>query len=48
MIKSKRPNYYDRGGDENDEPRSSTGDEVKILVEDGQPVEFGQTLVILK
>ena len=27
----------------------STNDgEVKILVQDGQPVEFGQTLVILK
>ena len=27
----------------------STADgEVKILIEDGQPVEFGQTLVLLK
>ena len=26
----------------------STADGIKILVEDGQPVEFGQTLVLLK
>ena len=29
-------------------PSTSDGEVVKILVEDGQPVEFGQTLVILK
>ena len=29
-------------------PSSSEGEVKKILVEDGQPVEFGQTLVILK
>mgnify|MGYP001364305217 FL=1 len=29
-------------------PSSSDGEVQKILVEDGQPVEFGQTLVILK
>ena len=29
-------------------PSSSEGEIKKILVEDGQPVEFGQTLVILK
>ncbi len=29
-------------------PSSSNGEVQKILVEDGQPVEFGQTLVILK
>ena len=29
-------------------PSSSDGEVKKILVEDGQPVEFGQTLVILK
>ena len=27
---------------------SNDGEVSKILVEDGQPVEFGQTLVILK
>ena len=27
---------------------TNDGEVVKILVEDGQPVEFGQTLVILK
>ena len=29
-------------------PSSNDGEVSKILVEDGQPVEFGQTLVILK
>ena len=29
-------------------PSTSDGEVEKILVEDGQPVEFGQTLVILK
>ena len=29
-------------------PSTSDGEVQKILVEDGQPVEFGQTLVILK
>mgnify|MGYP001433671674 FL=1 len=29
-------------------PSSSDGEVKKILVEDGQPVEFGQTLLILK
>ena len=29
-------------------PSSASGEVTKILVEDGQPVEFGQTLVILK
>jgi len=29
-------------------PSTSDGEVTKILVEDGQPVEFGQTLVILK
>ena len=29
-------------------PSTSEGEVSKILVEDGQPVEFGQTLVILK
>ena len=29
-------------------PSSEAGEVKKILVEDGQPVEFGQTLVILK
>ena len=29
-------------------PSTSAGEVTKILVEDGQPVEFGQTLVILK
>ena len=29
-------------------PSSSDGEVKKILVQDGQPVEFGQTLVILK
>tara|TARA_B100000941_G_scaffold254645_1_gene202932 strand:- start:1489 stop:1914 length:426 start_codon:yes stop_codon:yes gene_type:complete len=29
-------------------PSTSDGEVAKILVEDGQPVEFGQTLVILK
>ena len=29
-------------------PSSSDGEIKKILVEDGQPVEFGQTLVLLK
>ena len=29
-------------------PTSASGEVKKILVEDGQPVEFGQTLVILK
>ena len=29
-------------------PSSSDGEVKKILVEDGQPVEFGQTLVLLK
>ena len=29
-------------------PSTSDGEVIKILVEDGQPVEFGQTLVILK
>ena len=29
-------------------PSTSDGEVKKILVEDGQPVEFGQTLVILK
>tara|TARA_Y100000591_G_scaffold173763_1_gene150107 strand:- start:193 stop:618 length:426 start_codon:yes stop_codon:yes gene_type:complete len=29
-------------------PSTSAGEVKKILVEDGQPVEFGQTLVILK
>ena len=29
-------------------PSTSDGEVLKILVEDGQPVEFGQTLVILK
>ena len=29
-------------------PSSSDGEVQKILVEDGQPVEFGQTLVLLK
>ena len=28
-------------------PSTSDGEVLKILVEDGQPVEFGQTLVIL-
>ena len=29
-------------------PSTSDGEVIKILVEDGQPVEFGQTLVLLK
>ena len=29
-------------------PSTSDGEVLKILVEDGQPVEFGQTLIILK
>ena len=29
-------------------PSTSDGEVTKILVEDGQPVEFGQTLVLLK
>mgnify|MGYP001284816455 CR=1 FL=1 len=29
-------------------PSTSDGEVKKILVEDGQPVEFGQTLIILK
>ena len=29
-------------------PSTSDGEIKKVLVEDGQPVEFGQTLVILK
>ena len=29
-------------------PSTNDGEVLKILVEDGQPVEFGQTLVILK
>ena len=29
-------------------PSTSDGEAIKILVEDGQPVEFGQTLIILK
>ena len=29
-------------------PSTNDGEVKKILVEDGQPVEFGQTLVILK
>ncbi len=29
-------------------PSSSDGEVKKILIEDGQPVEFGQTLVVLK
>ena len=29
-------------------PSSASGEVKKILVEDGQPVEFGQTLVLLK
>ena len=29
-------------------PSTSDGEVAKILIEDGQPVEFGQTLVILK
>ena len=29
-------------------PSTSDGDIKKILIEDGQPVEFGQTLVLLK
>ena len=29
-------------------PSSSDGEVKKILVEDGQPVEFGQTLILLK
>ena len=29
-------------------PSTSSGEVKKILIEDGQPVEFGQTLVILK
>tara|TARA_B100000989_G_scaffold117811_1_gene86655 strand:+ start:429 stop:854 length:426 start_codon:yes stop_codon:yes gene_type:complete len=29
-------------------PSSSNGEVKKILIEDGQPVEFGQTLVLLK
>ena len=29
-------------------PSSSDGEVKKILVEDGQPVEFGQTLIVLK
>ena len=29
-------------------PSTSNGEVKKVLVEDGQPVEFGQTLVILK
>ena len=29
-------------------PSTSDGEVKKILVEDGQPVEFGQTLVLLK
>ena len=29
-------------------PSTSNGEVKKILVEDGQPVEFGQTLIILK
>ena len=32
----------------NDVPSSRDGEVKKILIEDGQPVEFGQTLVILK
>ncbi len=29
-------------------PSTNDGEVIKILVEDGQPVEFGQTLVLLK
>ena len=29
-------------------PSTTSGEVKKVLVEDGQPVEFGQTLVILK
>ena len=29
-------------------PSTSDGEVKKILVEDGQPVEFGQTLILLK
>ena len=29
-------------------PSASDGEVKKILIEDGQPVEFGQTLVLLK
>tara|TARA_B100000674_G_scaffold408722_1_gene356091 strand:+ start:348 stop:773 length:426 start_codon:yes stop_codon:yes gene_type:complete len=29
-------------------PSTSDGEVIKILVEDGQPVEFGQTLILLK
>ena len=29
-------------------PSTSDGEVKKILIEDGQPVEFGQTLVLLK
>ena len=29
-------------------PSTNDGEVVKVLVEDGQPVEFGQTLVLLK
>ena len=29
-------------------PSSSDGEVTKVLVEDGQPVEFGQTLILLK
>ena len=29
-------------------PSTSDGEVTKVLIEDGQPVEFGQTLVILK
>ena len=29
-------------------PSTSEGEVKKVLVEDGQPVEFGQTLVLLK
>ena len=29
-------------------PSTATGEVKKILIEDGQPVEFGQTLVLLK
>ena len=29
-------------------PSTSDGEVINVLVEDGQPVEFGQTLIILK
>ena len=29
-------------------PSTSDGEVKKVLVEDGQPVEFGQTLILLK